>query len=80
MTGRCVSTFGPTLQGPPKALLGGSRALRLVLGLVVFFLAAAALSNAGHTTLGWAFGAVALVNTVLTYAFGPQPGETSAPD
>ena len=61
----------------PKALLGGTRALRLLLGLLVFFVAAAAIISTGHARLGWMFGAVALVNTVLTYAWGPQPGETS---
>ena len=61
----------------PKARFGGARATRLALGLVVFFVAAAAIANTGHTTLGWAFGAIALVNTALTYAGGPQPGETS---
>ena len=48
-----------------------------MLGLGVFFLAAAAIASTGHATLGWTFGALALVNTALTYAWGPQPGETS---
>lgn len=61
----------------PKARFAGTRAVRLLLGLVVFGLASAALVHAGHTTLGWTFGAVTLVNTVLTYVGGPQPGETS---
>lgn len=61
----------------PKARYGGTRAVRLLLGLVVFFVAAAAIANTGHATLGWTFGAVTLVNTILTYAWGPQPGETS---
>jgi hypothetical protein len=62
----------------PKARLGGTREVRLALGLVVFFLASAAIVSLGRVTLGWTFGALALVNTVLTYAGGPQPGETSA--
>ena len=61
----------------PKALFGRSRVRRLALGLLVFGVAAVALVSAGHRALGWTFLAVALVNTVLTYAWGPQPGETS---
>jgi hypothetical protein len=63
----------------PKAPRGGTRAQRLLVGLVVFFAAAAATADAGYATLGVAFGAVALLNTVLVYATGPQPGETSRP-
>jgi hypothetical protein len=61
----------------PKARFGGRRGVRLLLGLVVFGLASAALVSSGQPMLGWTFGAVALVNTALTYAWGPQPGETS---
>jgi Protein of unknown function (DUF2568) len=61
----------------PKAPFGGSRLLRLLLGFVVFALAAAAIISTGHPILGWVYGAAALINTVLTYVWGPQPGETS---
>jgi len=64
----------------PKAHFGGSRTRRLLLGLVVFGLAAAAIMAMGHAGAGIAFGVVCLVNTVLTHALGPQPGETSPAD
>jgi hypothetical protein len=48
-----------------------------MLGLIVFFLASAAIISLGRAALGWGFGIVALLNTWLTYSFGPQPGETS---
>lgn len=61
----------------PKARFVGSRAVRLLLGLGVFVLAAVAMGSMGRTTWGWTFGATALVNSVLTYLWGPQPGETT---
>jgi hypothetical protein len=61
----------------PKARYGGSRKRRLLLGLGVFLMAAAALIDSGHRLLGVIYGAVTVLNTVLTYAWGPQPGETS---
>ncbi len=61
----------------PKARFGGTRVQRLTLGLVVFLIAAAALVTSGYPELGWTFGALALVNTVVVYFTGPQPGETS---
>jgi len=61
----------------PKARLGGTRAQRLVLGLVVFLIAAAAIATSGYPLLGVTFAALALVNTAVVYLTGPQPGETS---
>ena len=61
----------------PKARFGGSRMVRLLLGLVVFLPAAAALASLGHELLGIAYGTLTILNTALTYAWGPQPGETS---
>jgi hypothetical protein len=61
----------------PKSRLIPSRALRLALGLPVLLLAAAAIADTGHLTIGWSFGLMALANTTLTFAPGPQPGETS---
>ena len=61
----------------PKARFGGSRGLRLLLGLLVFSSAAVALVSVGHELLGILYGAATILNTALTYAWGPQPGETS---
>lgn len=61
----------------PKARFGGTRGMRLLLGLVVFLSAAAAWYSLGHTTAGILFGLLTILNTVVTHAFGPQPGETS---
>ncbi|MCA9764039.1 MAG: YrdB family protein [Gemmatimonadetes bacterium] len=61
----------------PKARFGGTRGVRLLLGLVVFLAAAAAWYGLGHTTAGIIFGLITILNTAVTYAFGPQPGETS---
>jgi hypothetical protein len=61
----------------PKARFGGSRKRRLLLGLLVFLLAAMAFMNLGHVLLGVLYGTVTILNTALTYAWGPQPGETS---
>lgn len=61
----------------PKARFGGTRAQRLVLGVVVFLIAAAAIATSGYPLLGATFAALALVNTAVVYITGPQPGETS---
>ena len=61
----------------PKARFGGSRGVRLLLGLVVFLIAAAVWIALGHASVGILYGLVTVVNTALTYAWGPQPGETS---
>jgi hypothetical protein len=61
----------------PRARFGGRRGVRLLLGLLVFGLASAAIGGTGSATLGWSFAAMAVINTALTYAWGPQPGETS---
>jgi len=62
----------------PKARFGGSRRMRLSLGLIVFLLASAAWVSAGKVVVGLMYSAITILNTVLTYAFGPQPGETSS--
>jgi|KBSMisStaDraftv2_1062788.scaffolds.fasta_scaffold651420_2 hypothetical protein len=62
----------------PKARFGGSRAMRLSLGLMVFLLASAAWVSLGKVLIGVMYSAITILNTVLTYAFGPQPGETSS--
>jgi hypothetical protein len=62
----------------PKARFGGSRGLRLSLGLIVFLLASAAWVSVGKVLVGLMYSAITILNTALTYAFGPQPGETSS--
>jgi hypothetical protein len=62
----------------PKARFGGSRGMRLSLGLIVFLLASAAWVSLGKVLVGLTYSAITILNTVLTYAFGPQPGETSS--
>jgi hypothetical protein len=52
--------------------------MRLSLGLIVFLLASAAWVSLGRVVVGLMFSAITILNTVLTYAFGPQPGETSS--
>jgi Protein of unknown function (DUF2568) len=62
----------------PRARFGGSRGMRLSLGLIVFLLASAAWVSLGKVLVGLMYSAITILNTVLTYAFGPQPGETSS--
>jgi hypothetical protein len=62
----------------PKARFGGSRGMRLSLGLIVFLLASAAWVSLGKVFVGLMYSVITVLNTVVTYAFGPQPGETSS--
>jgi hypothetical protein len=52
----------------PMARFPVSRASRVVLGLVVFGLAAAALADAGEAILAIVFGALALLNATIMLA------------
>ena len=54
----------------PRAPIPAPWLLRLIVELVVFGLAAAALYSAGHPTLAWVLILVFVINRVLMYAWG----------
>ena len=54
----------------PRAPVHLSLPLSLLLQVLIFGLAAAALAAAGHSTLGWVFVAVVVVNSALMYVWG----------
>jgi len=54
----------------PRAVVQVPMPAHWVLKAVVFGLATLALAVAGHPTLAWIFGVVALLNGVLLYAWG----------
>jgi hypothetical protein len=54
----------------PQAPVGLPLPLSLLLQVVIFGLAAAALPATGHRTLGWAFVAVVVINALLHVCMG----------
>jgi uncharacterized protein DUF2568 len=54
----------------PRAQVHLSFTLSLVLQVLIFGLAAAAVAATGHRTLAWAFVAVVVINAVLMYVWG----------
>jgi hypothetical protein len=54
----------------PRAPVHLSLPLSLLLQVLIFGLAAAALAVAGHGTLGWVFVAVVVINAALMYVWG----------
>jgi hypothetical protein len=54
----------------PQAPVHLSLALSLLLQVLIFGLAAAALAAAGYRTLGWVFVAVVVINAALMYVWG----------
>ncbi len=54
----------------PKAAVAAPTFLQVALKVAIFGLAVLALAVAGRLTLAWIFGAVALLNGALSYAWG----------